>query len=60
MYCMYRAFLRGEKGGRERTNFRGRRGEGEGGGGDGESFSGYFSKIMDCPSTRGIQFKITT
>ena len=33
---------------------------GRGGGGDGESFSGYFSKIMDCPSTRGIQFKITT
>ena len=32
---------------------------GGGGGGDGESFSGYFSKFMDCPSTRGIQFKIT-
>ena len=34
-------------------------GGGGGGGGDGESFSGYFSKFMDCPSTRGIQFKIT-
>ena len=35
---------------------------GGGGGGEGggrESFSGYFSKFMDCPSTRGIQFKIT-
>ena len=28
-------------------------------GGEEESFSSYFSKFIDCPSTRGIQFKIT-